>query len=379
LLDCPPFNIDQEITAQLGRVAEFFGADLGAIWTPCQKEQALQRTIVHARPGQNRMGPDTVKWNLPWLTEELAKGYPVVWSHIPHDLPPEAAAERRLALEVGAKSSLYMPILTSGSLIWAIELTALRSFHVWSLDVEARVRAIGNVVGNALARKHAEVALIELGGRLIAAQEDERRRIARDLHDDFNQRLGLICLNLQQLDQCLPQTLGHLHAKTRELNLQLVGISSDIHRLSHELHPSKLEHLGLVEAVRGLCREMAAQNGLKIDFNHHEVPPSIPGECTLGLFRIAQEGLTNIVRHSHALAAGLELSGRTDSLSLCVFDNGKGFDPQVAEGKGGLGLVSMRERVRLLGGALSIESRPARGTRITARVPLANRGYGMTG
>jgi signal transduction histidine kinase len=224
-------------------------------------------------------------------------------------------------------------------------------------------------------RRRAEAGLREsqrelraLTGRLLQAQETERRRIARDLHDDLNQRLALLAVELDLLDQKPPEA-ARLGEKVRELSAQVRELSSVVHDLSHNLHPSKLEQLGLVACIRGLCKEQAEAHGLQVEFTHQPTPP-VPHDTALCLYRIAQEALHNVVKHSGARHAHVALGGNGDGVSLQVTDDGAGFDLRAAEGNGGLGLVSMRERLRLVGGTIAIDSRPLDGTRIDVRVPL---------
>lgn len=249
-----------------------------------------------------------------------------------------------------------------------------RAFHVRAVPIMRADGGIREWVGAKMditERKRADAALKELSGRLIHAQEEERRRIARELHDDVNQRLALLAIGLQQLDQRLSGSADNTRPHVQGMSKLLTEISSDVQRLSHQLHTSKLEHLGLVAALGGLCRELSKQHAIQIDFLHRHVPKSIPKDSALCLFRIAQEALRNMGKHSSARVVQLELSGTPDSLRLCLSDSGVGFDPASVGNKGGLGLISMQERVRGVGGDLSIESQPSRGTRITARVPLA--------
>jgi PAS domain S-box-containing protein len=221
-------------------------------------------------------------------------------------------------------------------------------------------------------RRLSEASLQELSGRLIHAQEEERARIARELHDDLSQRMALLSIGLEQFEQGMPglsskarQQLHNIAEVTREL-------SSDIHNMSHQLHPSKLDTLGLVPAVWGLCKELSKQHELQIKFVHDDVPSQIPKDVTLCLFRIVQEALRNVVKHSGAMEAKLELSSKADEIDLCVSDPGRGFDPEAVKGEAGLGLISMRERLRLVGGHLSVESKPSHGTRIRVRIPLSS-------
>jgi PAS domain S-box-containing protein len=219
-------------------------------------------------------------------------------------------------------------------------------------------------------RKLSEDALLDLSGRLITAHEEERARIARELHDDLSQRMALLQIGLAEFEQ---ETSGLKSiARTRLHNIAEMAteVSSDLHNLSHKLHPSKLDSLGLVAAVGGFCREFSKQHALHVQFSHHHADGRFPKDVTLCLFRIVQEALRNVVKHSGAAEARVELSGRGDEIELTVSDFGSGFDTETNKGMDGIGFISMRERVRLVGGHLSIESEPTRGTQIRVRVPL---------
>jgi signal transduction histidine kinase len=229
-----------------------------------------------------------------------------------------------------------------------------------------------------LRRRRAEEGLREsrrelqrLAGRLLEAQEVERRRIARELHDDLNQELALMALELDVLGQVPPTSAAEAADRMRELSARVKELSSTVHDLSHRLHPSKLEQLGLVAAIGGLCRELTQRHGLEVKFTHHPEPGVIPPAAALCLYRIAQEALQNVVKHSSSRHASVELSGTVDSIRLRVTDDGVGFVPDAAGCNGGLGLVSMRERLHLVGGELAIDSRPSGGTRIDVRVPVS--------
>jgi signal transduction histidine kinase len=213
-----------------------------------------------------------------------------------------------------------------------------------------------------------------LTGRLIQAQETERRRIARELHDDFGQSLAFLSVGLDLVGQRPPASAAQLGEQMQELSAQVKQLSSSVHQLSHRLHPSKLEQLGLVTAVRGLCKELSQVHALPIDFAEHQVPASLPEETVLCLYRVAQEALRNVVKHSGARSAGVELSASETALCLSVTDDGSGFAPAALDGKGGLGLVSMRERLHLIGGTITIDSGPKIGTRIDVRAPLTATG-----
>jgi len=218
----------------------------------------------------------------------------------------------------------------------------------------------------------AEAALRDLGGRLIAAHEDERARIARELHDDLSQRMALLSISLEQYIEQMPELPLTGRQTLRDILELASAVSADIHSLSHQLHSSKLDTLGLVGAIEALCKEFSRQHHLRINFVHDGIQLQLPKDVTLCLFRIAQEALRNVAKHSGAVEADVELSGQRDRIDLCVSDPGIGISAESAKGGRGLGLVSMRERLRLVGGQLTIESKPSHGgTRVLVRVPLS--------
>lgn len=220
-------------------------------------------------------------------------------------------------------------------------------------------------------RKRAEEALKFLGSRLIAAQEEERKRIARELHDDLNQRMAVLSIELAQLSQKIEKSPG-LRKRVHKIQLQAQEISTDIHRLSYKLHPSKLDHLGLAAAVNSLCDEVSLrQSGkLRVHFHQSGVPADLPKDVTLCLFRIAQETLRNCVRHSGADFVQVVLTKTDQTIRLSISDNGCGFETGSDVMDRGLGFISMHERLRLVGGDIKICSQPRHGTRIDVLVPL---------
>lgn len=219
-------------------------------------------------------------------------------------------------------------------------------------------------------RKLAEEALSSISRRLIEAHEEERTRIARELHDDINQRIALLAVNLERLKQDLPagvETGGRID----KVHEQLSELGSDVQSLSHRLHSSKLDYLGLGAAAAGFCREFSDRQKVQIDFHAEDVPKRLPQEISLCLFRVLQEGLQNAVKHSRSRQFQVWLRGASDQISLSVSDSGVGFNPDVAFHHGrGLGLTSMKERLKLVGGEFSVDSQLDCGTTIHARVPL---------
>lgn len=219
-------------------------------------------------------------------------------------------------------------------------------------------------------RKLAEEALADMGRRLIEAHEEERTWIARELHDDINQRIALLAIELDQLKQEMPESAPAAHKHMRQLRQHLSDIGKDVQGLSHRLHSSKLEYLGIVAAANSFCKELSEQQNVEIEFTHTGIPRGIPKEVSLCLFRVLQEALQNAVKHSRVRRFKVDLQGTSEEIHLSVTDFGIGFDPVVAISSRGLGLISMQERVRLIHGDLSIDSQTERGTTIRVRASL---------
>jgi signal transduction histidine kinase len=244
--------------------------------------------------------------------------------------------------------------------------------HASRLDLPG-TSGLFRVLVNSVDVTHArqtEEALRDLGGRLIKAQEEERSRVARELHDDLNQRMALLSVELEQLSQRMPASKTNLRLSINHVWERAQEISAEIHRVAYQLHPSKLDHLGLVAAVKSHCLELAAHHEIEIAFREQGSIGLLPNDVTLCLFRIVQESFRNIIKHSGARKASVVLVGGPNAISLSVSDTGRGFDVYSSESKSGLGLISMRERMRLVGGVICIHS-TSRGTKIEASVPLA--------
>jgi PAS domain S-box-containing protein len=246
----------------------------------------------------------------------------------------------------------------------------------WMLDVAApRVNGDGMFAGfigsasDVTDQKLAQEALEKMGGRLIEAQEKERSRIARDLHDDICQRLALISLELEHALQGSNGTDARTKARIVDVQQHCTEVTGDLQALSHQLHSSKLDYLGLASALRSFCKEFSQQN-VNLRFTDNNVPPRLPRDVSLCLFRVAQEALSNALKYSRDTQISVDLRGTEDDIRLEIRDAGVGFDVEEAKKHAGLGLVSMQERVHLVNGTFSIESKRNRGTTIVAIVPL---------
>jgi signal transduction histidine kinase len=187
----------------------------------------------------------------------------------------------------------------------------------------------------------------------------------------LSQSLALLSVELEIFGQSRPAEPGQIRGRMLEFSAQVKRLSSEVHRLSHELHPAKLEQLGLVAALRGFCKEFALAHEMAIEFADRSAPRALPQDTALCLCRIAQEALHNVVKHSGATAARVELDMKGNELRLAIADDGVGFDPESMRGNGSLGLVSMDERARFVHGLLSVESHAGKGTRVEVRVPIA--------
>lgn len=220
-------------------------------------------------------------------------------------------------------------------------------------------------------RKRSERALEDLAGRLIYAQEEERSRIGRELHDHVSQRLGILAINIDQL-RMHPST-ATIAPALEDLRQQTSEITYDIHSLSHRLHSSMLDHLGVIPALQRLVNECGERYGIPIAFTHTPLPAPVASDVALCLFRVAEEGLANISKHSQARAARVDVTSEEGGIRLTVADEGVGFDSRRLETKPGLGFVSMRERLRLVHGTIRVHSAPAQGTTIDVWVPRHRR------
>jgi PAS domain S-box-containing protein len=254
------------------------------------------------------------------------------------------------------KDGIYRQIVWSAAAAGDLIYAAAR-------DITERIEAEATI-------RERERELQSLTGRLILGQESERRRLARELHDDLSQRLAALAIEVGKLETRVEDGKESILQHLRSLRDQTIRIAADVHNLSRRLHPSILEDLGLTKAVESECARVGSQEGIEVTFNADNIPSALPNDIALSIYRIVQESLSNIAKHACARRAAVCLSASETSLQLSIQDDGLGFDAADVRKMPGLGLSSIRERVRLVNGRHRIKSEPEKGTTIEVTVPL---------
>jgi PAS domain S-box-containing protein len=326
---------------------------------PWEADFASSRFTYVGEQAKEILGYDIAEWFTPNF-------WPV---HLhPDDRERTVRDAARLAWESERYELEYRMIAKDGRVVWLQSLVSVA--HVNGEPAIIR----GFTIDVSRSRK-AEAALRDLSGRLIHAQEEERSRVARELHDDLSQRMALLSIELEQIADM--SNSAKMRRRFESLQNQAQEISSDIHRLSYRLHPSKLDHLGLAAAIKSLCEQINASGKLRVYLHHESSPEMLPKDITLCLFRIAQETLRNAVKHSQATHVRVHVEMSTGGVRLTVIDDGCGFDTRSPSFAEGLGFVGMRERLRIVGGDLEISSQRAQGTRIEVTIPLNRAGHAL--
>ena len=300
------------------------------------------------------------------------------------DMPDEARVDKQTWRDWGIRSNLVVPLFHDKTVVHIIAINAIQKERNWPKEFVPRLRLLGEMIVSVLVRGQAEVAsresqsmlqqnekdLKNLTGRLIYAQEQERSRLARELHDDLAQRLAVFAIEIGRLQQRLANPSKAVQEQLGEMKKDIIEISQDVHDLSRQLHPSILDDLGLIKAVESECNNFSRREGIEIAFNHKNISTAIPKNLSLSLYRIIQEALHNVSKHACADHVRVSLKGVDHDVLMSVQDDGIGFDPAEVWKKPGLGLSSMRERVRLINGEFLIRSHEQKGTEITVKVPL---------
>ncbi len=360
-----------DVVRRLQLVAQIFAGALGRKATDealRENQERLQLAADAARAGLWRLDLATSAY---WVTDEARRHFgftgndPVTLDRVLAAVVPEdrgrVVEAVRAARESGREEIVEYRLRTpDDGERWLLSRGRVR------LGPSGEPESLMGVTLDVTERKRAEAALRDLSQRLIRAHEEERALLARELHDDLTQRLALLAIDVGRVEMAAPEGLD---ADTlRTVREGLVGLSEDVHSLAYQLHPSALEELGLVEALRTECDRFRRQvrADLSVDLESSTVVAG--ADSSLCLFRVAQEALRNVERHSGASGVTVSLRQRDGGLLLTVRDDGVGFDPAVQGGGRSLGLASMRERVELVGGTLRIDSEPGEGTAIVAWV-----------
>ncbi len=508
-VNLPANQVDSQIESALQRLVVFLGSDRGGLAELLADQKQMVLTHSYHLPGVPPLPRFMLNEQLPWYAKTIDQGKALRLSALPDDLPAEAKAEREYCLRVGLKSHVMIPLKVVGAIVGAIGFDSFQRSREWPDDLIQRLRLVGEIFTNALARKRADIALQESEGRfrlmaetapvmvwmsgpdklctyfnkhwlnftgqplerqigngwsesvhpedwerclrtyceafdarqefqmeyrlqrfdgeyrwvldtgvprfgaentfagyigscidvtnqkqveetlrarehalrqtrerlrkltakLLHAQEEERRRIAREMHDDWTQRLALLGIDIAKVEKNIVAPEAALPL-LRTMQEQLVRLSEDMHALSRQLHPSILDDLGLVEALRSECASFSLREGIAVAYHPEEVPTTLPKDIALCVYRVAQEALRNLAKHAAVTEAWVSLIAADSELLLRIQDKGVGFDPAAFRSEPGLGLSGMEERVRLIQATLSVSSAPGQGTTVEVRIPL---------
>ena len=350
------------IVAPVGRDARLVCDMLGKNGIACERFMDIRQLCEELREGagailltEEALGPGALECLSNALSTQPK------WSDVPvillsNEWEEIDAAARQMFREKGARGNLVImeKPLRPLSLRSAVDAALMARMRQYEL------------------RDHQE-KLQALTAKLIEAQEMESKYLARELHDDFSQKLAVLGIEMAGLADRTNGSSQELGSRLLEFTEQIGTLAKDIHRISRQLHPAILDDLGLAAALKNECVAFSEQCGIPTEFNPNGTPRYIPDDISLCLYRVAQECLRNVGKHAQATEARVVLSGGLDEIAMEIADVGNGFDPEKVGGKGGLGLISMEERVRLVKGTFSIRSQPGTGTQVTVRVPLGGK------
>jgi signal transduction histidine kinase len=368
-IDLPSDRIDSGINEALNRLVKFLEIDRLTVFKFSPDARKLVAAYASRAPEVPPSPAEVAANKYGWYVSKLLKRESVVVNRL-SDLPSDAQEVKRVLQRHGVRANVAVPIEAEGVVFGCLSFVLTSREMVWTDRLVTQLKMAGQVIGNALVRKETDEERQELSGLLINAQEAERTRLAGELHDDFSQRIAVLAVDLERIPKKIANLPVEAKKRLHELWNLVTELGADLHSLSHTLHSSTLDSLGLVDALDSLCEEFAEQNSLELNFVHERVPQSIPHDTALCLFRIVQEALRNVKKHSHASGVELRLSKREDGLHLSIVDNGIGFNISDSAKRVGLGLRSMQERLRLIGGHLQMHSGGGEGTKIEAWVPL---------
>jgi two-component system CheB/CheR fusion protein len=313
------------------------------------------------------------QWNLPGLQTALERLSADQESIEPLEFEQECPGSGRRTVLIHARR--VHPDGENQILVAVEDITAQK--RAARVLIEEQQRLQRSVRIGATALHDSEAALLRtreelraLTAGLLHTQEEERRRVSRELHDDLSQKVAKLQFDVETLEQQLPPDLMDGKRRLLAIRDEIGTLSNDLRRIAYQLHPSTLDHLGLAVAIRTYSQEFSEREGLPVQFTARKVPARIPPEAASSLYRIVQEALRNVAKHAGKTSVTITLTGGSNQLSLSIRDHGIGFDKHSMQHKGGLGLIGMQERVRLVRGEFSLKARPGRGAAIMIRVPL---------
>jgi PAS domain S-box-containing protein len=380
-------DLSSALKVVLHRVCEKTGWVIGQAWIPRH-----DGTVLDCSPAWFAVTPGLEKFRQSSEATTFLPGVGMpgrVWLSKQPEWIQDVTADTNfpraeVAGQVGLKAALGVPIFSGDEVLAVIEFFMREPRHEDGRLVKV-ITAIGAQLGLVIERKRTDERLREnetvlrasydrnqdLAGRLIAAQEVERARIASDLHDDVNQQLAGLSIALSNVKRRL-QDGGHTTVQEELTRLQqrTIDLADVIRNLSHELHPGVLQHAGLSAALKSHCAEFGRQHAIEVTLSAADGLDGIPQNVALCLYRVAQEALGNIAAHAGAQKARVSLRSIDHNLELVIADDGQGFNLAEAGGLGGLGLISLDERVRLIGGSLTINTEPQHGTEVRVQIPL---------
>jgi PAS domain S-box-containing protein len=287
----------------------------------------------------------------------------------------ERAEMRQRGERVPSRNELCM-VTRAGAEIWIETISTNIVFQgqpsvlVTGFDITQRARTEAALRQSEEALRQSHERVRDLAGKLMLTQEEERKRISRELHDDVNQKIAALAIAISKLRKELPESADIVRDQLTDLQRRTTTLSEDVRRLSHQLHPAALEHAGLVAALQSHCAEFSSREGIEVTLTIRDTTEMIPLDMALCLYRVTQESLRNIAKHAGTHEARVTLATAEEGIHLSIADTGAGFDPGQVKRKGGLGLVSMEERVRLLRGSLQIKTQPDGGTELHVHLPF---------
>jgi PAS domain S-box-containing protein len=367
-------EIDEGVGAALAQIGEFVGADRSYIAMLSEGGDRLVCTHEWCAPGiepQIDRFREIPLTGLPWFARWLSAPEAPFWRMI-DELPPEAAAEREMMDAQRIRSPAVVPMAYRGRTIGLLGFDSVREKRSWTDDDAALLKIVGEIFVNAFQRRRSEDELRKLAGRLSAAEDAERRRVAQDIHDSIGQTLSVVKLNLESAARGSAGRRAEPGSLARSLEL-LDDLIEQTRSLTFDLYPAMLDDLGLLPTLRWFGEQFRARTGIGVTVTDNGRVPPLPTAVANYLFRAVKELLANAAKHGQAREALVAVHGREDGLRIVVADDGCGFEPTAALAPGrrrGLGLAGIRERVVSLGGRFFVESCPGQGTEVILEVPL---------